>query len=79
MTWIKDNVAVLIVIVGIFAGWVATWTKMSIEAEAAAGFRSQMAVHIMDTSIHVDPQRDERRWQELLMRLTRIENKIDGR
>ena len=38
---------------------------------------NNMNVHLRNTAVHVDPVRDELRWNDLVKRLDRIEHKID--
>ena len=79
MNWLSKHVPTLILILTLLCGLIVQWTRMEISVSDLRTLKAEYNSHKNDTRLHVDPERDERRWQELLDRLSRIEDKIDGR
>jgi hypothetical protein len=77
---VKTFAAVVSLLV-VFAGIIASHARNSIridylEKELKAT-NDTTDKHIASTAIHIDPQRDEHRWNEILRRLGRIEEKLE--
>lgn len=78
-SWLRSHAEVAITIILLLLSLVAQWTIINNKVAEIAVLQSQLEVHRLDTQHHVDPERDERRWQELIKRLERIEDKIDAK
>jgi hypothetical protein len=52
-------------------------TKVEEMEKTAGHLTSNVNSHLRNTSVHVDPLRDEQRWRDLIGRLDRIEGKLD--
>jgi hypothetical protein len=77
--WVKANLSVLISIMTIIVLMTLQWAGFQQTAKLAAETERRLRLHEQDVGRHVDPQRDELRWRDLLRRLDRIEDKLDRR
>jgi predicted Holliday junction resolvase-like endonuclease len=57
----------------------ATETDIKEIKQRVATNEEDLCEHITNTRRHIDPERDERRWQELKEHLQRIEAKVERR
>lgn len=73
INWLKQNIAVLAVIVAL----VLQWGQFQQTTKLAERTADRLQAHELDTDRHIDRTRDERRWEELIRRLDRLESKID--
>lgn len=74
--WLKSNVGTLILLVTLGISLVVQWTLYGEAAKLSERTAQELARHSSDTQRHLDPVRDERRWQELLERLKAIESTL---
>jgi hypothetical protein len=72
-TWVQKNVGTIITLTVLLLGLAAQWANFGQAAERMKAVDQRLYIHETDTERHIDPNRDERRWQELLIRLDRIE------
>lgn len=79
MNWIKENLGTSITIALLIVSMIVQWVRFESAAELAHETANRLRLHEMDSSIHVDRNRDERRWDDLIRRLDRMEGKIDGK
>lgn len=63
----------VVVLLGYFAKAVVTDSKVS----DLVKWREGIERHVADRDIHLDPRRDEQRWDELQTRLDKFERKLD--
>ena len=73
----RITLSFLLTLVIVIAGLVTQWTIVAQKTSEVDTIRAMIESHRLDTNHHVDPERDERRWQELIKRLERIEDKLD--
>ena len=73
----RPDFGIIITIVLVAAGIIAQWTIVAQKTAEIDAIKAQLEVHRLDSRHHVDPERDETRWQELIRRLERIEKKLD--
>ena len=88
VSWLENHFGIVATLIG----WVATicgfvfGTQASIKqiqkqsAETCARVEeidTRITSHLSDYRRHIDPERDDRRWQDLRDRLSRIEGKLD--
>lgn len=76
-SWFRSNVGTLITVALLMSGIIAQWSQFGQAAELAKAVELRFRLHEMDNQRHIDPIRDEQRWDELMRRLERIERKID--
>lgn len=92
LLWITNNIGVLIALGVLVFGLVGTWvkygsdiTQLKKDADKSETkvekLGDDLRLHLSDTSLHIDPARDEKRWAEfkgeILRRLDRLEEKIE--
>ena len=92
MSWIVNNLGSLITTIAVFLGVVAVWVgygadirQLKKDRDAADkrfdDFEKEVRQHIQDATRHIDPYRDEKRWDEfksdLFRRFDVIERKIE--
>lgn len=56
----------------------ALLVRMYIRVGDYERWRETIDAHVRDTEIHLDPRRDERRWEDLTKRLDKMDRKIDN-
>ena len=76
-SFIRANASNIILVVLLIVGFVGQWTIVQYRISQIDLLMHELTQHELDRSRHVDPERDERRWQELLDRLDRIEAKLN--
>ena len=74
----RFDLGVVITIVLVAAGIIAQWTILEQKTQQIDLLKAEIEAHRLDTRHHVDPERDDQRWMELIRRLERIEDKLDG-
>lgn len=81
MTIDLQTLATLIGILTTFAGVIASHARNSLRIDfledKVTDLESVVERHNATTAIHIDPIRDEARWNEILRRLGRIEEKLE--
>lgn len=77
MLWIKKNVVPMVGIGTMIVLLVNQWQTFAQSVEVASATDQRLRVHELDNRRHVDFDRDQERWADLLRRLDRIERKID--
>lgn len=92
MEWISNNVGALISAVILVFGLVATWVLYGADIKQLkidknelklnlAELEKVVSIHKSDTSLHIDPHRDEKRWDdfkaEIMRRFDGMEGKIE--
>lgn len=92
MQWIINNLGAMIALVGVVFGLVATYVlygadikQLKKDSERLDGehreLQKQVQGHNADTSLHIDPHRDKRIWDEFksetFRRFDRLEEKIE--
>lgn len=75
-SWVHKNIGTIVTVLVLLVGLAAQWANFGQAAERAKAVDQRLYIHETDTKRHLDPERDERRWQELLRRLDQIEQKI---
>ena len=78
MDWLKANIVAVVTILAIAASLMTQWNNFQSSALQIAELKLRLDRHMSDTSIHIDPRRDDQRWQDLTARLQRIEAKLDA-
>lgn len=83
--WVKANfslanlLTIIVIVGGIVAAWARAEYRDSYHDKMLSDNQAQLRQHLGDRDIHVDPRRDDQRWDDLLARLRSIETKLDGR
>lgn len=99
MTWLANNIGVIITAAVVVLGVVSTWVlygadirqlkadKVRAEKEkekqdkVIEELKTALSMHSADTTLHIDPHRDEKRWDdfknESWRRFDRVEEKIE--
>lgn len=75
--WLKSNAMLIIAIGGLFFTLASQWTSFSQSVELSSAVDQRLRAHEHDTRRHLDFDRDEKRWEDLIRRLDRIERKLD--
>ena len=90
--WIEENMGLLITLLTLAVGavvWLVrlegkvneTSRKSADDARTIEGMEGRLSAHLLDSRRHVDPERDERRWNEFDRHVNRrfdtIESKLD--
>ena len=78
-TWIVNNFGFVMTLFLLVASFMTQWNVMVQAVERINIIEQEFRRHENDSRVHRDPDRDERRWQDLMLRLDRIERKIDDR
>ena len=78
MGWLRSNLSIVITVILLLIAFVAQWSILQSKTVLIDQVAQEVKTHELDTAHHIDPERDERRWQELLRRLDRIEAKLDA-
>lgn len=68
----------LIGLVVVLLGYFAQAVRIDSKVNDLAKWREKVDHHLDDREIHLDPKRDEQRWQELQAKLNNMERKLDG-
>lgn len=55
----------------------ALLVKMHVKLQDLLVWQQRVDSHLVDTSRHLDPSRDDRRWDEVQRRLESLERKVD--
>ena len=76
-SWLKVNIIWIIALLGLLVGMITQWGTLISKSIQVDKIQIELEKHEHDTSIHIDPRRDDQRWTELLSRLDRIESKLD--
>lgn len=76
-TWARRNASLIVTVVTLIVLMSIQWAGFQQTAALARDTDARLRAHEQDTSRHVDTERDERRWADLVKRLDRIEDKID--
>ena len=79
MEWLRGNLTFAVTVIIMLTGLFAQWTILQTKVDLVDSLADQMEEHQRDALRHVDPIRDERRWQDLQYRLQRIEDKLDAK
>lgn len=61
----------------VFAAVILQWGQFQQTSKLAERTADRLQAHELDTDRHVDRPRDERRWDDLIRRLDRLETKLD--
>lgn len=77
--WFRKNLGTVILLLGFLISLVVQWTLLSQAADLTKVTSMELLIHEHDTRRHIDPERDERRWQDLLERLKNIEDSLRRR
>jgi hypothetical protein len=75
MQWVINNAGAVIAVLGAVFGFTATWvmygariTQLEKDSEKKDKkideLERALALHMSDTSLHIDPHRDEERWKD---------------
>ena len=78
MVWARNNIAVILTVVGLIAAMAVQWSNFQRTVLLAEQVDERLRDHELDSTRHVDRYRDEQRYQELIRRLDRIEVRLNG-
>jgi flagellar biosynthesis/type III secretory pathway M-ring protein FliF/YscJ len=89
-SWISSHIEWLVGVALLAIGWIIILARYGFRITAiekdvkeikksVAVNEEDLCEHITNTRRHIDPERDERRWQELKEHLQRIEAKVERR
>ena len=56
----------------------AILVRMNVKTSDLIIWQAKVDIHLADTQKHLDPHRDETRWQDLIKRMDRFEKKLDN-
>lgn len=90
MIWAANNIGTLIIIATMIFGGVAAWVLYGADirqlkkdlAEVKGTLHEVekiMREHMSDTSLHIDPHRDEKRWDDLKSEIFRRFDGMEGK
>lgn len=68
----------LIGLVVVLLGYFAQAVRVDGKVADLAKWREKVDAHMEDREIHLDPRRDEQRWNDLATKLDKMERKLDG-
>lgn len=68
----------LIGLVVVLLGYFAQAVRIDSKVADLVKWREEVDRHMRDRDIHLDPKRDDHRWEELQIRLDKLERKLDG-
>ncbi|MDQ3820404.1 MAG: hypothetical protein M3362_22360 [Acidobacteriota bacterium] len=88
--WISSHWEGVVTLAVMVVGWIVTFARYGFRLSALERENKELkkrlevneedlCEHISNTRRHIDPERDERRWQDLKEHLARIEGKIERR
>lgn len=63
-----------VMLLGLFYGFVKTFSKVE---DLLKWKEQKVDPHLENRSVHLDPARDEKRWDDLTKRLDKLEKKLD--
>ena len=79
LQWFKVNIVWVLAFATVIISLISQWNSFQFRSAQIDGLKIELEQHERDTSIHIDPRRDDQRWNDLLNRLERIERKLDGK
>ncbi len=71
--WLRSNVGTLITLALLMAAIIVQWANFGSAADLVKAVDQRQRVHELDSRRHVDYDRDNERWNDLMRRLDRIE------
>ena len=71
------DMSVMVTAILLVAQLISQWAILNNRMAAVETLERGFKQHELDTRHHTDPERDAQRWEDLLRRLERIDDKLD--